>query len=81
MSRGSSLGSSWRSPSMVTTTSPRQAAKPCDSAADLPKLRRSLTTRTSARAAARRRMTSNEPSLEPSSTNTISKGWCDGASA
>ena len=42
--RGISAGSSWRSPSIVTITSPRACAKPAARAAALPKLRRSRTT-------------------------------------
>ena len=43
---GISAGSSCRSPSIVTTTSPCACAKPAASAAALPKLRRRRTTRT-----------------------------------
>ena len=72
--RGISAGSSWRSPSIVTTMSPCASSKPAWSAAALPKLRRSRTTRTSSCAACRRVSAQNVPSVEPSSTKTTSHG-------
>ena len=70
--RGISAGSSWRSPSIVTITSPWACANPPVSAAALPKFRRRRTTRTfgARRAAASARRTL--PSVEPSSTKTAS---------
>ena len=59
---------------MVTTTSPCASAKPAWSAAALPKLRRSRTTRTLSCEACRRVSAENVPSVEPSSTKTTSHG-------
>ena len=78
---GISAGSSWRSPSIVTTTSPRTCAKPAASAAALPKFRRSRTMRTFAApngsGSARRRCRR----VEPSSTKIVSHGRLSGSSA
>src|SRR5262245_28041702 len=71
-SRGISAGSSWPSPSIVTTMSPAACANPACSAAALPKLRRSRTVRTFDRSSCRRVSTAKVPSVEPSSTNTTS---------
>src|SRR6266542_515148 len=78
--RGISAGSSWRSPSSVTTVSPSACAKPAISAAALPKLRRSRTTRTSGFRACSRVSAENVPSVEPSSTKIASQPRSRGSS-
>src|SRR3989440_7101322 len=80
-SRGISAGSSCRSPSIVTTVSPRAWSKPATSAAALPKFRRSRTTRTFSAALCRRVSAANVPSLEPSSTKMTSHVLSRGSSA
>src|SRR5256885_4082530 len=79
--RGISAGSSCRSPSIVTTVSPRAWSKPATSAAALPKFRRSRTTRTLSAALCRRVNAANVPSLEPSSTKMTSHVLSRGSSA
>ena len=70
--RGSSAGSSWRSASRVTTTSPRAWAKPAPRAAALPKLRRSRMTRTRSSCRWSFSRVPNDPSVLPSSTKRSS---------
>ena len=72
---GISCGSSCRSASSVITSSPRAWAKPALRAAALPKLRRNRSPVTRGSAAAKRRITSHEPSVEPSSTKTTSRSY------
>ena len=70
-----SAGSFWRSPSEVTTTSPRAWSKPAENAAVWPKLRRSTMARTAGIARPRASSTASVvPSRDPSSTRRISKG-------
>ena len=71
-SRGISAGSSCRSPSIVTTSSPAASPKPASSAVALPKFRRRRTTRTLSCASWSRVSAPKVPSVEPSSTNTAS---------
>src|SRR5262249_1120132 len=80
-SRGISAGSSWRSPSIVTTVSPRAWSKPARRAVALPKLRRRRTTRTLSVLECRRVSAANVPSVEPSSTKIVSQGTSNGSSA
>src|SRR6266508_6030461 len=79
--RGISAGSSWRSPSIVTTMPPPACSKPAISATALPKFRRRRTTRTSSFRACRRVSAENVPSVEPSSTKIASQGRSSGSSA
>ena len=89
--RGISAGSSWRSPSIVTITSPFAWANPAASAAALPKFRRSRTTidvvllrraggsaRRPCRRSSRRRRRS-PPRLTPSSAGAPSRARRRGA--
>src|SRR3954468_9319043 len=71
-SRGMSSGSFCRSPSIVTTTSPRARARPACIAGCWPKLRLKRTARTRASLACRRSRAANVPSVEPSSTKISS---------
>src|SRR5580693_4922112 len=71
-SRGISLGSSWRSPSMVMISRPCEKSKPAESAAALPKLRRSRTSLTRGSRSCAARTSAAVPSREPSSTKTTS---------
>src|SRR2546423_10588745 len=80
-SRGISAGSSCRSPSIVTTVSPRAWSKPATSAAALPKFRRSRTTRRFSAALCRRVSAANVPSMEPSWTKMTSHVRSRGSSA
>src|SRR6266487_4298121 len=79
--RGISAGSSWRSPSIVTTVSPWAWSKPATSAAALPKFRRSRTTRTFSAALCRRVSAAKVPSDDPSSTKIASHAASRGSSA
>jgi hypothetical protein len=67
-----STGSFWRSLSIVTTTAPREAAKPVAWAALSPQFTEWRTTRRYGRPACRRTSASSEPSVLQSSTYTIS---------
>jgi hypothetical protein len=69
---GQLVGSSWRSPSIVTTAEPVAAAKPWESARALPKLRRWRRARMCSSSSASSLMTRQVPSFEPSSTKMIS---------
>src|SRR5438477_10134235 len=79
--RGISAGSSCRSPSIVTTVSPRAWSKPATSAAALPKFRRNRTTRTLSAALCRRVSAAKVPSDDPSSTKIASHAVSTGSSA
>src|SRR5258706_4267551 len=72
--RGISSGGFCRSASIVTTNSPRAAAKPAITAACWPKLRTNETTTTSGFSARASSSCSSVLSREPSSTSTSSKG-------
>ena len=67
-----SSGSFCRSPSDVTTTSPRERSKPAEKAAVWPKLRRRTTARTRGSSASSASSFSRVPSVLPSSTSTSS---------
>ena len=69
---GMSAGSFCRSPSEVTTTSPRAWSKPAEKAAVWPKFRRRRSTRTRESPASISSRRSSVPSVEPSSTIRIS---------
>ena len=73
-SRGMSAGWFWRSPSIVTTMSPRARAMPACMAGCWPKLRLNETTRTRGSASCRRSRIANVPSVEPSSMKISSAG-------
>ena len=72
MNAGISSGSSCRSASIVNTMSPFASLKPAIIAADLPKLVRSSTALTPGFSDASRAISAVVPSVEPSSTRTIS---------
>ena len=78
---GISAGSSWRSASIVTMTSPRASRKPACSAAAFPKFRRRCTTTTLASSSCIRVSTDMLPSLDPSSTKITSNSSPCGSSA
>jgi hypothetical protein len=65
----------------VTITSPPACAKPAASAAALPKFLRRRTTRAFVVRAWSRVRAANDPSVEPSSTNTTSQARSSGSSA
>src|SRR5574340_230022 len=72
-SAGISAGSFCRSPSEVTTTSPRERSNPAANAAVCPKLRRNRTALTRRSAASSSSSRARVPSVLPSSTSTSSK--------
>src|SRR3954467_5941806 len=69
---GISSGGSWRSPSSITTASPRACSSPAVSAGWWPKLRDSETIFTRGSPAAAASIAATGPSLEPSSTRMTS---------
>src|SRR4051795_1101831 len=69
---GMTSGGSWRSPSSITTASPRAWSSPAVSAGWWPKLRESETIFTRGSSAAAASIAATVPSLEPSSTRITS---------
>src|SRR3954452_23092688 len=77
---GMTSGGSWRSPSSITTASPRAWSSPAVSAGWWPKLRESETIFTRGSSAAAASIAATVPSLEPSSTRITSNATPSSAS-